>query len=276
MPMINIMLAAEPSLLRDGVRAVLQGVDDFALVGETSGGSAAVAGAASLAPDVVVLDGRAAGLSTAAALIRGQDPAAAATPGPATVTTRGPATAATRGPATVTTRGPATAATRGPATVTTRGPAAGAGVVGGDPADRPRPRIVLLAGAVDDVPIDPAARTGIDGYVLTAEAGTSLIAAVRAVAAGQAWLSPPFARRLLDLYRAAPTPRPRPAGGRRLSERERSVLRLVAHGRTNAEIAHELVLGESTVKTHVSRLLTKLELRDRVQLAVFAHHHGLT
>ncbi|WP_213453490.1 response regulator transcription factor [Rhizomonospora bruguierae] len=208
--MIRIALVAEPSMLHDGVRAVLAGVDDFELVGATAGGPGAVAEVARLAPDVVLVEAGAGGPATAADLRRG-----------------------------------------------------GAGPV------------VLLAGAVDEVPIDPAARAGVDGYVLTAEAGTSLIAAVRAVARGQAWLSPPFARRLLDLYRAAPAA-PRPAGGRRLSERERSVLRLVAHGRTNAEIAHELVLGESTVKTHVSRLLTKLELRDRVQLAVFAYRQGLT
>ncbi|BCB75963.1 response regulator transcription factor [Phytohabitans flavus] len=201
------MLAAEPSMLREGMRAVLRAVDDFALAGETTGGPGAVAEAARLAPDVVVTDT----FDTAAALRRAGEAA----------------------------------------------------------------RIVLLAGTVDEAPVDPAARGGVDGFVLTAEAGTSLIAAVRAVAQGHAWLSPPFARRLLDLYRAAPMA-PRAAGGRRLSERERSVLRLVAHGRTNAEIAHELVLGESTIKTHVSRLLTKLELRDRVQLAVFAHHHGLT
>jgi len=207
MPMIRIMLVAEPSMLREGMRAVLRAVDDFMVAGETTGGPGAVADAARLAPDVVVTDA----LATAVALSR----AGAAT------------------------------------------------------------RIVLLAGTVDEVPVDPAARAGVDGFVLTAEAGTSLIAAVHAVAKGHAWLSPPFARRLLDLYRAAP-PMPPLNGGRRFSERERSVLRLVAHGRTNAEIAHELVLGESTVKTHVSRLLTKLELRDRVQLAVFAHHHGLT
>lgn len=207
MPMIRIMLVAEPSMLRDGVRAVLRGVDDFAVAGETTGGPGAAGEVARLAPDVVVADAAAA----AGALRR-----------------------------------------EGAAT-----------------------RVVLLAGSVEEVPVDPAARAGVDGFVLAAEAGTSLIGAVRAVAGGQAWLSPPFARRLLDLYRAMP-PAIGPTGGRRLSERERSVLRLVAHGRTNAEIAHELVLGESTIKTHVSRLLTKLELRDRVQLAVFAHHQGLT
>ncbi|BCB91359.1 putative two-component system response regulator LuxR [Phytohabitans suffuscus] len=201
------MLVAEPSMLREGMRAVLRAVDDFVLAGEAASGTGALAEAARLAPDVVVTDA----LGSAVALRR----------------------------------------------------------------DGSTARIVLLAGAPDEVPVDPVARSGVDGLVLTAEAGTSLIAAVRAVARGHAWLSPPFARRLLDLYRAAPAVH-RPAGGRRLSERERSVLRLVAHGRTNAEIAHELVLGESTIKTHVSRLLTKLELRDRVQLAVFAHHHGLT
>jgi DNA-binding NarL/FixJ family response regulator len=83
---------------------------------------------------------------------------------------------------------------------------------------------------------------------------------------------------LLDHWRgtlASPAKPPSEEVGR-LSRRELSVLGLVAHGWSNAEIAEELVLGEATVKTHVSRILTKLDLRNRVQLAAFAHRNGLT
>jgi DNA-binding NarL/FixJ family response regulator len=143
--------------------------------------------------------------------------------------------------------------------------------------DRPGPRVLVLAGSVEDVePAEVAEVTA--GCLLKSEATSDLIAAVRAVAAGEGWLSPPFARRFLELYRARPaaSPAPRAPEIDRLSGRELSVLRLLARGSSNAEIARSLVLGESTIKTHVSRILAKLELRDRVQLAAFAHRNGLT
>ncbi|MFI5911802.1 LuxR C-terminal-related transcriptional regulator [Dactylosporangium sp. NPDC051541] len=139
------------------------------------------------------------------------------------------------------------------------------------------PGVVVLADALDPDALDRSIEAGISGYLLKDEHSSSLIAAVRAVAAGHAWLSPAVTRRLLDRYRAgltAPRRKPGPAADL-LSEREVGVLRQVAAGRSNAEIARELMLAESTVKTHISRILAKLKLRDRVQLTAFAYQNEL-
>ncbi|MEV0397904.1 response regulator transcription factor [Polymorphospora rubra] len=140
-----------------------------------------------------------------------------------------------------------------------------------------RPGVVILADGADDADVDRAARAGVRGYLLEDDETALLMAGVKAVAAGDAWWSPRAARHLLAAYRrvaAADTPRrdPQVSG---LTQRERGVIRLVALGRSNAEIAGELLLGRATVKTHVSRVLTKLKLRDRTQLAAFAHRNGL-
>jgi DNA-binding NarL/FixJ family response regulator len=140
-------------------------------------------------------------------------------------------------------------------------------------------RVVMLADRVDAPALLDAVRRGVSGYLLKADGTESLVAAARAAAAGEAWLCPAAARYLLELYRELEAPVARPGGqsGRAdvLTERELAVVRLVAHGRSNAEIATELMLARSTVKTHVSRILAKLELRDRVQLAAFAHQNDV-
>src|SRR5690606_3236051 len=101
-----------------------------------------------------------------------------------------------------------------------------------------------------------------------------LVHAVEVVARGEAMLAPELTRRLLDRFAAAPS-----SGEQvqlpRVTERETAVLRLVARGLSNSEIARGLFLSEATVKTYVSRMLTKLDLRDRVQLAVLAYESGL-
>jgi DNA-binding NarL/FixJ family response regulator len=103
-----------------------------------------------------------------------------------------------------------------------------------------------------------------------------LAEAVRVVAAGDAMLSPPVTRRLLGTFARLGAPRgPTRDQVEGLTEREAEVLTLVARGRSNAEIASELVVAEQTVKTHVSRILTKLGLRDRTQAAIFAYETGL-
>jgi DNA-binding NarL/FixJ family response regulator len=149
--------------------------------------------------------------------------------------------------------------------------------------------VVMLVDRIDDRSLLRAACDGVSGYLLKADATGSLIGAVRAAAGGEAWLSPSVARRLLDFCRIAAGPGletaaliPAPAvenpvvdPAHALSDRERGVLRLLAQGYSNAEIAEQLTLGRSTVKTHVSRILAKLELRDRVQLAAFAHQNDL-
>jgi DNA-binding NarL/FixJ family response regulator len=102
-----------------------------------------------------------------------------------------------------------------------------------------------------------------------------MIAAVRAAAAGDALISPRVTRRLLAEF----IRRPAPADGERtlsrLTDRERQVFRGLARGRSNAEIARELYLGETTVKTHVASVLAKLGVRDRIQAVVFAYEHGV-
>ena len=121
-----------------------------------------------------------------------------------------------------------------------------------------------------------ALRAGASAFLLKNAEPAELLRAVRAVARGDAVVSPRVTRRLLDTLAhrlpAGTPPDPRVAS---LTDREREVLRAVARGESNAEIAAGLVLSELTVKTHVARILGKLGLRDRTQAAVFAHTHGL-
>jgi DNA-binding NarL/FixJ family response regulator len=137
--------------------------------------------------------------------------------------------------------------------------------------------VVVLADAPDAARIDQAARAGVRGYLLEDDETWLLMAGIRAVAAGQAWWSPRATGFLLSEYRKGLLSelRQRDRDVADLTQRERSVVRLVALGRSNAEIAHELVLGRATVKSHISRILTKLELRDRTQVAAYAYRNGL-
>jgi DNA-binding NarL/FixJ family response regulator len=101
------------------------------------------------------------------------------------------------------------------------------------------------------------------------------VSAIRVVAAGDALLSPSITRRLIEEFAKRPTPATAPPQLAGLTSREVEVLRLVSRGLSDAEIAKELYVGEGTVKTHVSHLLTKLQLRDRVQAVVVAYESGL-
>ena len=101
-----------------------------------------------------------------------------------------------------------------------------------------------------------------------------LVGGIRAVARGEELLAPSLTRQLIQQFVAAARPRSAPELDR-LTDREREVLRLIARGRSNAEIAADLTLGRETVKTHVSRVLEKLGVRDRVQAVVFAYESGL-
>jgi DNA-binding NarL/FixJ family response regulator len=99
---------------------------------------------------------------------------------------------------------------------------------------------------------------------------------VRVVAGGEALLAPSVTRRLIAEFAARPHPdRPRPTALNALTPRETDVLRLIARGRSNQEIAADLVVAEQTVKTHIGRILAKLALRDRAQAVVFAYETGL-
>jgi DNA-binding CsgD family transcriptional regulator len=120
-----------------------------------------------------------------------------------------------------------------------------------------------------------AVRAGASGFLLKDVSPDDLVHAVRVVARGEAMLAPSLTRRLLERFAHQPRPGARPESLSSLSERELAVLKLVAKGKSNAEIGAELYLSEATVKTYVSRLLAKLHLRDRVQIAVLAYESGL-
>jgi NarL family two-component system response regulator LiaR len=132
-----------------------------------------------------------------------------------------------------------------------------------------QPTVVVLTSATDDDDLVRAMRAGATSYLLKTASAEQVVAAVRDAAAGAANFSPALLTRLTQALH-----RPRPADPlARLSPRERDVLGLIAEGRSNQQIAHQLGIGEQTVKTHVSSILTKLDLQDRVQAAIFALRH---
>ncbi|MFJ9779074.1 response regulator [Amycolatopsis sp. NPDC101161] len=145
-----------------------------------------------------------------------------------------------------------------------------------------RSRVLILTTFDVDEYAFPGLKVGASGFLLKNVPPEDLISAIRAVASGDAVVAPSVTRRLLDAMAdrlpdpAAPPGTPVTERGLdRLTERELEVLRKVARGLSNAEIADELVLSEATVKTHVGRILNKLELRDRVQAVVLAYDVGL-
>jgi len=136
------------------------------------------------------------------------------------------------------------------------------------------PAVVLLAEAYHPGDVVPAAKAGVRGYVVD-RPGDAWGPIVRAVAAGEGWLAPPAAGELLEAFRAR-VPHGLPERPRiRLTDRELSVLRLVAEGCSNLEVATQLGLSQSTIKTHVSRMLARLDLRSRTQLAALARDLGI-
>ena len=120
-----------------------------------------------------------------------------------------------------------------------------------------------------------ALRAGASGFLLKDTEADQLITAIRVVAQGDALLAPSITRRLIEQFARRPPPSSRPDALTELTARELEILQLLARGLSNAEIAHELTLGEATVKTHVARVLHKLGLRDRVQAVVAAYETGL-
>ena len=136
-------------------------------------------------------------------------------------------------------------------------------------------RILILTTFERDDYVFEALRAGASGFILKNAPPEDLIAAVRVVAEGNALLAPSITRRIIHEF-AQRTPR---SGLKEklsgLTEREIEVLRLIAKGKTNAEIAADLFVGETTVKTHISNLFAKLDLRDRVQAVVYAYESGL-
>jgi DNA-binding NarL/FixJ family response regulator len=136
-------------------------------------------------------------------------------------------------------------------------------------------RVLMLTTFDTDEYVYAALRAGARGFLLKDAPADQLVAAVRSVAGGNALIDPSITRRLIQQFvRVARPAREEPLQLATLTAREREVLRLVARGLSNAEIAAELVVEESTVKTHVARVLMKLNLRDRVQAVVFAYECG--
>jgi DNA-binding NarL/FixJ family response regulator len=138
------------------------------------------------------------------------------------------------------------------------------------------PRVLILTTFDLDEYVYQALRAGASGFLLKDASAGQLAEAVRVVAAGDALLAPSVTRRLIGEFSRLGAPKgPRRHRVDQLTERETEVLALVAQGLSNAEIAAHLVVAEQTVKTHVSRVLTKLGLRDRAQAVVFAYETGL-
>jgi DNA-binding NarL/FixJ family response regulator len=212
---VRVVIADDQDLIRGGLRAILDAVDDIDVVAEASSGSAAAAAAAAHRADVVLMDVQMPGTDG----IRGTEAVLRA---------------------------------------------------------RPQARVLVLTMFDLDEYVFGALRAGASGFLLKTTPPGELAEAVRACAAGEQLFAPTVTRRLVEAYvsrgpRVAGTP-PRLA---RLTERELDVLREMARGRSNAEIANALYLGETTVKTHVTRILAKLGLRDRVQAVVLAYECGL-
>ncbi|MFF6774591.1 response regulator [Streptomyces sp. NPDC012637] len=158
------------------------------------------------------------------------------------------------------------------------GLAAAREILGPPPGVVHRPKVLMLTTFDVDDYVYEALRAGASGFLLKDAPPADLIAAVRVVAAGEALLAPSVTKRLIADFAAS---RPAPRGDRAalrlngLTPRETEVLELIARGLSNQEIADHLVLAEQTVKTHIGRVLAKLDLRDRAQAVIFAYESGL-
>ena len=216
---IRVLLADDQDLLRRGFKMIIDAQPGMEAVGEAANGAQAIAQAAALRPDIVLMDVRMPGTN-------------------------------------------GIEATRHIA------------------AHLPEVKVLILTTFDVDEYAFAGLHAGASGFLLKNARTEELIAGIRTVAAGDAILAPSTTRRLLDTY--AGTFRATSAGTSSqdvlapLTQRERQVFTEMASGRTNQEIADRLVLSETTVKTHVARVLAKLQLRDRVQAVIFAYENGLT
>ena len=138
----------------------------------------------------------------------------------------------------------------------------------------PEARVVILTTFEQDDYIFRSLRVGASGFLLKRTRPEELIAAVHTVATGDSLLSPSITRRVIDRMAQQPVPESDQAALDELTPREREVLELIARGLSNREIARALTVEESTVRTHVKRILMKLGLRDRVQAVIFAYESG--
>ena len=139
----------------------------------------------------------------------------------------------------------------------------------------PAPRVLILTTFDLDEYVYEALRAGASGFLLKDAGADELLHAVRVVAAGEALLAPSITRKLIEDYARRPPVREQPMALAELTARELEVLRLLARGRSNADIARDLVVSDATVKTHVARIFGKLDLHDRAQAVVLAYETGL-
>jgi DNA-binding NarL/FixJ family response regulator len=208
---IGVLLVDDQALVRGGLRLIIDAEPDLHVVGEAADGVEAVALAATLAPQVVLMDVRMPILDGIAATQRLLDRV-------------------------------------------------------------PESRVIMLTTFDLDEYVVEAFRVGASGFVLKTAPPDQLVAALRTIVHGEALLAPSSTRRLIEQATHRTAPSPLLAS---LSTRELEVLRLLARGLSNAEIASELVVEPSTVKTHVASVLAKLRVRDRVQAVVFAFENGV-
>ena len=216
---LRVLIVDDQALVRAGFRLILEANDGIQVVGEAADGEEAVAAAARLRPDVVLMDVRMPkldGLEAARQILS---------------------------------------------------------------AHTDDCRVIMLTTFDLDEYVYTALQVGASGFLLKDVSPEQLVAAVRLVAAGDALLAPSITRRLVERFaRPTPTPMPSPRGPAELESltaREREVLLLMARGLSNSELAERLVVSEATVKTHVARVLDKLNLRDRVQAVILAYESGL-
>ncbi|HEX7739427.1 MAG TPA: response regulator transcription factor [Marmoricola sp.] len=137
------------------------------------------------------------------------------------------------------------------------------------------PPVLVLTTFDDDELLSGALRAGAAGFLLKDSSADDLTRAIRTVAAGESWLDPAVTARVLTRYRAAPVTAANLDAVAVLTEREREVLRAMGRGASNQEIAADLVISELTVKSHIGRIFTKLDLRDRAAAIVFAFENGI-
>jgi DNA-binding NarL/FixJ family response regulator len=141
--------------------------------------------------------------------------------------------------------------------------------------DRGGLRVIMLTTFDMDEYVYDALRAGASGFLLKDVPPEQLVDGIRAVVSGESLLAPSITRRMIELYLARPQPGPPPEAIGSLTPREREILVLLARGLANAEIAERLFVSETTVKTHVARVLMKLGLRDRVQAVIFAYENDI-